>query len=330
MLRVGIAGLGAISGTHIEAIEKMADAKIVAVCDRDEEKSKKLPAVTFYHEIEMMLEQQELDCLHICLPHHHHVPAALKAAQKGISVLLEKPAGLNSRDWKPLIGAEAQYGMKLGLCLQNRYNRTTQAVLKILKQQEYGKLKGCKAVVTWNRTANYYDKDPWRGKLSQAGGGVMLSQSIHTIDLLCLFCGKAEWVKGFAGNLLLEEIEVEDTACAHIHFKNGISSIFYGSVTHCTNSSIELEIVCEDAVLLIKNNELRLLRNHQEMLLERDVLKPGQKDYYGSSHDVAIRNFYNELLYGNGSYVNLNQAAEVSYIIDAIMESARGQCRVYI
>lgn len=328
VLKVGIIGLGVISHTHIEAIMKMEDAEIMAVCDCNPDKKQNISGTRFYEKLDDILQKESLDCLHICLPHHLHVPAAIQAAKHGISIFMEKPAGLDSRDLKPLLSLEETYGVKLAICLQNRYNATTQAVKEILRRETYGKLKGCKAIVTWNRVHGYYNTDLWRGRLKEAGGGVMLSQAIHTLDLLCEFCGKIDWVKGFTGNLLLESIEVEDTACAHIQFQNGTGGIFYGSVTHCNDSSIEIEIVLEGAILRIRNNELRLLQNHEEVVLAADDLNSG-KDYYGSSHYQAIRAFYDELMYGNGSYVGIRDTTQVIALIDGIIESSQKGHRIY-
>lgn len=327
MLKVGIAGLGVISHMHMEAISKMEDAEITAVCDCNPDKKQQVPGMKFYENLDDMLNEP-LDCLHICLPHYLHVPTAIQAAQHGISIFMEKPAGLDSQNLNPLISLEETYGVKLAVCLQNRYNNTTQMMKEILQRGTYGKLKGCKAIVTWNRVHGYYDKDLWRGRLREAGGGVMLSQAIHTLELMCEFCGDIGWVKGFTGNLLLENIEVEDTACAHIQFKSGTSGIFYGSVTHCNNSSIEMEIVLEEAVLQIKNNELRSLQNHEEKVIAADNLSSDGKDYYGSSHCQAIRAFYNELMYGNGSYVSIGDTLRVSKLIDGIIDSSQKGRRV--
>lgn len=330
MLRIGIAGLGVISGIHLEAIGRLSEqAAVTAVCDIDPGKREKVPGAAFYTDLETMLKEEELDCIHICLPHHLHVPAAKLAARYGINVFLEKPAGLNTPDVEKLLADSSTEPVKIGVCLQNRYNNTTRKLLEILENSTYGALKGCKAIVTWDRTKDYYTKDPWRGKLAESGGGVMLSQAIHTMDLLELFCGTPVWVKGMAGNMLLEEIEVEDTACAHMAFENGASAVFYGTVTHCSNSSIELEIVTENAVFYIKNNRLILLENHRETVLAEDSILPGGKDYYGYSHYNAIREFYLELEGRGGSHVSLQEAVKVNVLIDKIMESAKSGRKVY-
>lgn len=329
MLRIGIAGLGVISTVHLEAISRIEEAEVAAVCDIDSRKKDKVPGAAFYTDLETMLRNENLDCLHICLPHYLHVPAVILAARFGVSVFVEKPAGIDTKDVEKLMADTGIEKVNVGVCLQNRYNNTTKKMLEILEQGTYGKLKGCKAIVTWDRTGDYYTKDPWRGKRSQSGGGVMLSQAIHTLDLLELFCGNPVWVKGLSGNMLLEEIEVEDTACAHIAFEDGISAVFYGTVTHCSNSSIELEIVTENAVFYIKNNRLILLENHKETVLAEDSILPGGKDYYGYSHYNAIREFYQELEGKDGSHISLDEAVKVNRLIDGIIKSGKKGERIY-
>ena len=329
MLRIGIAGLGVISAVHLEAIGSMENAVVTAVCDMDLKKKEIVPDAVFYTQLETMLQCEKLDALHICLPHHLHVPAAMLAVSYDVNVFVEKPAGLNTKDVERFIENLNRINVKIGVCLQNRYNNTTIKMLEILKHGNHGKLKGCKAIVTWDRTKNYYTKDPWRGKMDKSGGGVMLSQAIHTLDLLQLFCGTPVWVKGMAGNMLLEDIEVEDTACAHIAFENGTSAVFYGTVTHCSNSSIELEIVTENSVFVIKNNKLICMENNKETVLAEDRILLGKKDYYGYSHYNAIREFYLELEGKGGSYISLLEAIRVNVLIDSIIQSANSGVKVY-
>lgn len=328
MLRVGIVGLGVISEIHIDAVMRLHNlADLVAVCDCLPEKQKCVPEVPFYTDLETMLKEEKLDCLHICLPHYLHGWAARIAAKYHVNVFMEKPAGFHAEDVYEL--EKELREIQVGVCLQNRYNITTKKALEILQKETYGRLKGCKAVVTWDRRYHYYDKDPWRGKRNEAGGGVMLSQAIHTMDLMCLFCGKVQWVKGMIGNLFLENIEVEDTACAHIQFENQVSGIFYGSVTHCHNSSIELELLLEQGTLTIKENRLTFHQNGKEIILAEDKELSNGKKYYGAGHYCAIKEYY-EMLEGiGGSGISLNQAAVVNELIDAIQESAREKQKVY-
>lgn len=330
MLKIGIVGLGAVSATHIKVIKGLSSlAALTAVCDCNAAKGEKVPGIHFYTELEEMLKNESLDCLHICLPHDLHVWAAQLAAENGVNVFLEKPAGLNWKEVRSLKANPLLEKVKLGVCLQNRYNPTTVKALELVRTHRFGRLKGIKVILTWDRRTNYYDKDLWRGLLSRAGGGVMLSQAIHVLDLMCLLGGQPEWVKGLIGNLYLEDIEVEDTACAHIQFQNGVNGIFYGTVTHCANSSVELEAVMENGILNIKDNRLILKQGKDETLVAEDDFEGGDKAYYGCSHYQAIRSYYEELLGMGGSHISLEDAKTVSILIDQIIQSAREERKVF-
>ena len=330
MLRIGIAGLGVISEVHRKAIGSLqGEAEVTAVCDCDIRKKEKALETVFYTDLAQMLKNESLDCLHICLPHHLHVPAAKLAASMGVSVFMEKPAGLNTEDIDALLQNEDLNHIHLGVCFQHRYDASVQKMLKILEEGSYGKLLGCKAAVTWNRTGDYYNRDPWRGKKAEAGGGVMLSQAVHTMDLMELFCGKPVWTKGMAGNLLLEDIEVEDTACSFTMFEKDVHGVFYGTVTHCRNSSAELEVTTEKGTFFLRNDKLTVLKDGQESVLAEDHAEGGGKDYYGYSHSRAIREFYHMLAGSGGFCISLREARKVSVLIDKIQESAKTGKRVY-
>lgn len=328
MLKIAIIGLGVISVAHIDAIQHQPDVELVAVCDIDPGKKNLVPSARFYTDIEIMCENEQIDCAHVCLPHHLHVPVALQLAKHGIHVFLEKPAGLNAEDAARLLTAEEIYGVKIGICLQNRYNNTTQYLRKLIEKGTYGRLIGMRAMVAWDRRENYYDKDPWRGKTDQAGGGVMLSQAIHTLDLLCLFGGQVEWVSGLSGNLLLEEIEVEDTAAGYIRYTNGAGAIFYTTVTHCKNDSIEIELVFEkktlhlDDLLLVEKSDSGSI-----LLAENDRIVRG-KNYYGAGHTKAIAAFYRSIVHGTVEYITVEEAMRSIKLIDAVLQSAKTKARV--
>ena len=324
-LRVGVAGLGVISAVHLEAIQNLETAQLVAVCDQDPAKKANAGPVPFYTDLKEMLQHGALDVLHICLPHHLHVPAILLAGEFGVHAFVEKPVGLHLADIKKLEGI----AIKVGVCLQNRYNPTTLKLREVLDQQIYGPLKGSKAVVTWNRGQEYYGKDPWRGTLSEAGGGAMLSQAIHTLDLMYLVGGPVKWVKSLAGNLLREEIEVEDTACAQMVFENGTQGIFYGTVTHCFNSAIEVEIVCEKGVLKVQDGRLVGYGAGGLEVLAQDEAPIGRKSYYGISHQEAIRKFYGAVIDDTNDYITIEEATWSVAICQEVMASSKSGKRQY-
>lgn len=322
MLKIAVAGLGAISGVHLGAIAQIPQARLQAVCDIDSAKKEKAPGVPFYTDMETMLREVKPDILHICLPHMLHVPAAKLAAKYGVHVFMEKPPALHVRQLHELDGLEQSAGIKIGVCLQNRYNNTTKELQRRLASGETGKIQGCKAILTWNRPKEYYTKDPWRGLWEQAGGGMMLSQAIHTLDLMTLFCGPARAVQGFTANLVHPDIQVEDTAVAQIEFEGNVRGLFYGSVGYSSDAAVELELDCEKAVYRISDGRLWQTSPAGQILLAQDVLEHGGKSYYGNGHLEAIQRFYRSVEQHERDYITLEDAAACMALIDGVNQSA--------
>lgn len=328
MLKAAVAGLGAISHVHLDTIARTPNAELVAVCDCKPEKKDVVQDVPFYTDLETMLDVEKPDVLHICLPHHLHVLVAKMAAARGIHVFMEKPPALDCEELKQLYDLEEKTGVKLGICLQNRYNNTTQEMKRQLESGEAGAIRGCKAVLTWNRPIGYYEKDPWRGKWNEAGGGVMLSQAIHTLDLMTVFCGNPVTVSGKVGNLSLPQIGVEDSAMAQIEFENQVRGLFYGSVGYTRDAAIELEIACERAVYRITDGKLWQIQETEQVLLAQDTPVRSGKSYYGSGHLEAVRRFYRAVEDNTRDYITVQESRACMELIDGVNRSSREGCAI--
>lgn len=324
MLKVAVIGLGDVSKIHIPAIQANPNVELVAVCDIDETLKTDVPDVKFYTDYHDMLEQEELDCVHICLPHHLHYPVTKDCVEKGIHVFQEKPIGLNSAEGEALVKLEEGHkDVKLCICFQNRYNETFEKLYEIVQSGQYGKIMGIKGLVTWFRPKDYYEVKPWRGQMATAGGGVMINQSIHTLDLMQLLGGEIKEIRGSVDNLLDYGIEVEDTAVATIKFKNGATGLFFATNSNFGNSSVELQVVFENEKFTIKDSILtRLNENgHKERMIEDSKL-PGSKFYYGASHSKLINHFYSCIENNSDDYVHAKDALPSIKIIDAIRKSS--------
>lgn len=326
MFRTGIIGLGTVSRTHRNALSYVTDTKLAAVCDIRPEKAQELPeGVHFYTDYEEMLENEDLDAVHICLPHYLHYEAARACARRGISVLCEKPSTMNGEQLRQMKTLEKEYDFRLAICLQNRLNPTFLKMKEMIESGQCGRLLGLKAVAVWSRDQAYYDQAPWRGTMSQAGGGCMINQAIHTLDQMQVLGGKVQAVRGMIGNLSEMKIEVEDTAAAHVTFENGVTGTFLGTITYVKNSSIELQAVCEKGTLTIKDYGLWYAeadRENEKTLLVKDRRLPGAKTYYGSSHVELIRDFYGNLAGKGGSWVTISEEGEVILLIEGIRRSS--------
>lgn len=325
MVRVAIIGLGDIAKIHIQAIQNNKNAQLVAVCDIDSTHANDVSQTTFYTDYNEMLEKESLDCIHICLPHYLHYPVTKACVEAGVNVFQEKPVALDYKEAVKLVELEEQNpDIKICICLQNRLNETFEALIEMINSKKYGDVTGIKGIVTWYRPKQYYDVKPWRGKMAYAGGGAMINQSIHTLDLMQLIGGKVSAIKGHIDNLIDFDIEVEDTAIANIDFENGVRGLYYATTTYTANSSVEFEVLTEQARFNIKDSILTLIDEAgEEIKVIEDTKMLGTKFYYGASHAKLINYFYNVLETGSEDYIHVKDAIPSIHMIDMIRTSSK-------
>ena len=166
MMKAAIVGFGTISIVHIDAIASNPGMELVAICDINEDLAAKVPAgVKFYTDYKKMCEEVKPDVVHNLLPHYLHYPVTKELVEMGFNVFCEKPIALNTKEAEQFCALEkAHPEVKIGVCLQNRMNETTEALKAIIDSGEYGKIVGIRGFVPWRRGKEYYDAQPWRGK----------------------------------------------------------------------------------------------------------------------------------------------------------------------
>lgn len=324
-LRVGVIGLGDVSMIHLHSIKSSEKAELVAVCDIDETKSSLIENVNFYTDYIEMIQKEQLDCVHICLPHYLHYPVTKDVANLGVNVLLEKPLCLDTEEAEKFIELSDSTDTNICICLQNRYNNTVENLKEIINSDVYGKVIGIKGLVTWNRPKEYYTVKPWRGKMDLAGGGVMINQAVHTLDLMQLLGGKIESIKGNVDNFLDYDIEVEDTANAIINFENGAKGVFFATIANATNSSVEIEVVLEKGMFSIKDSKLYRHIEGEFIEIAEDERLSGSKHYYGASHGKLINKYYDCLMNNTKDYVHIKDAIPSIKMIDLIRKSSESR-----
>lgn len=325
MKRVGIIGLGTISEIHIRALEAVEGVRICAACDIDETKKNKLgDGVPFYRSYRELFAAEKPDCVHLCLPHYLHFPAAKAAVEAGIHVFCEKPVAVNLEEGLAFAALEeSRPELHLGICLQNRKNETVEMLREVILSGQYGKLKGIRGFVPWMRDKQYYEEAPWRGKWETAGSGVMLNQAIHTLDLMYFLGGEVESLKAMAGQLLDFGLEVEDTVAARLRYKNGMTGLFVATNANFENESVSIRVSLEKGDFLLQDNYLfQLGENGSRTVLEEDRRVTGTKFYYGASHEKTIREFYRALEDGTQDYIHVKDALPGMRLVDAIFKSA--------
>lgn len=243
-ITTAVVGIGDISAVHLAAIAGNPRVRLVGVCDVDPERAAQASerlGVPGFTDHQSLFDAVHPQVVHVTTPHHQHVPVALDAIEAGVHVLTEKPVGHTVAEAEELAERARTASVKVGLVLQNRYNPTSVAVRDALASGVLGPIAGGRASVWWSRPAPYYAAAPWRGRWSEGGGGALINQAIHTLDLLLWFLGDPVTVRGKAANLAADTIEVEDNATIVIDHEGGPRSVFFATNSHHTNAAVELE-----------------------------------------------------------------------------------------
>jgi UDP-N-acetyl-2-amino-2-deoxyglucuronate dehydrogenase len=296
-----VIGCGTISVVHLGAITSLDGVDLVGVCDTDADRAAAVGrtyGVPWFKDHAELLATVRPQVVHICTPHNEHVPVAIDALDAGVAVLLEKPVGHTVAEAERLIAANRRNpDVKVGVCLQNRYNTSVQTARALLRTGELGRVLGASATLLWHRDPAYYEARPWRGRVRESGGGVLINQAIHTLDLLQWLLGDVVEVHGYTGRHALDGVvDVEDTASVLLDHANGARSVLFATVTNITDAPVTLEIVTERAVLVIRGDltVTYLDDGRTETVAERRV-DTGGKAYWGASHELLIADFYRTL-----------------------------------
>ncbi|GAA0181385.1 Gfo/Idh/MocA family oxidoreductase [Clostridium sediminicola] len=322
MLRTGVIGCGVISLVHIPIIINNKNTKLVCVSDIDTNKLKELEEkhqCKGYQDYKTMIDEENLDVVHICTPHYLHKEMIIYALEKGVNVLCEKPVVMNMKEASQVEKVLEKSSTKLGVVLQNRLNPTSIILKKYVDEKTLGEVKGIRAFVNWYRPAGYYTESDWRGKYATEGGGVLINQAIHTLDLMQWLGGEIEWVEGSHNTRLLRDyIEVEDTAEAILKYSNGAIGLFYATNCYVDNRPVEIEVLFEEGALRLINNALYLQKEKSFELLAKEQVTKSVKNYFGISHGKLIQNFYNAVLNDTDNYVSFNEGIKVLKLIEEI------------
>ena len=223
-LKTGLVGCGKVGDFHAKAFAALPNSEFTAVCDNNLERAKEFAArygVKAYDNLETMIKECGLDIVSICTPHPLHANPAVLAADCGCNVLIEKPLASTLEDCDRIIEAGDRNNVTIGTMVQRRFYRPCMRIKQAIDDGKLGKpVLGMVTMLGW-RDKKYYDSDPWRGSWEGEGGGVMVNQAPHQIDLLQWYMGEVDEIYGIWKNLNHPYIEVEDTAVAVIKFKNG-------------------------------------------------------------------------------------------------------------
>lgn len=325
-LKCAVIGCGGIAQVHAGVLARQESARLLAFADIRPERAKALAEKyggNAYDSIEALLDQERPQVLHLCTPHYLHTPMAKMAAERGIHVFSEKPPVISPAQWEEFQALGEK--VRVGVCFQNRYNPSVAFCRELLESGRAGKILGARGFVTWRREAPYYTESGWRGSLATEGGGALINQAVHTLDLMACFLGPGEVLGASLANRHLKGVvEVEDTLEATLDF-NGARGLFYAATSYCTDAPIIFELECENATLRLEGE--RFTRFWRDGSIEREdftAAAPG-KAYWGSSHRRCIEDFYRCVQSGERFMNDLSGVGDtVELMLDIYEEARRG------
>lgn len=279
-IKFGIIGTGNIAKFHAEAIRAAEGAVLTAVCDKVPERADTFAeemGVAAEYDLKTFLDRDDIDAVTIATPSGAHADVAIPAARAGKHILCEKPLEINVDRVNQIITACEENNVTLACVFQSRLNKNVQQIRKAIKSGRFGKLVLASAQVHWFRSQEYYDSGKWRGTWQFDGGGALMNQSIHIIDLLVYLVGQPELVYAFTNTLTHTDIEVEDTSAAVIKFANGAMGTIEASTSCAPGFPRRLEISGETGSVVLEDDRLTRWSFVESLPEDEKILLDGTK-----------------------------------------------------
>ncbi len=336
--RFGVIGAGLAADLHARAISDIPRARLIGFCDGGSGRAKKLAHLyrcQAFSNYEEMLNSDQVDVVSIATPSGLHMEPSVAAAKAGKHVLCEKPLEISLERIDAMIKAHQTGGTVLGGIFQNRFNDCVTPLRKAIDAGRFGTITYAGAYVPWWRSDQYYT-DSWHGTWKLDGGGALMNQSIHMVDMLCDLVGPVELVHGFVGTLGHKQIATEDTATAVLRFGNGALGIIYGTTASYPGQLKRFEITGTKGTVVCLEDSFTVWQFAEEKSQDEQIRKRfsrvetagGAADPGAISHENHTRNFkafIDALASGEDFCINASQARKAVQVVLAIYESAAEQ-----
>lgn len=275
-VRIGIIGMGSMGCKYAEMIIKgqapgLELAAVTRINKNDAERIRKLlpESVPVFYDETGLLAYDKLDAVLIATPHYAHERHAIMAMQKGLHVLCDKPIGVYTKQARNIIEEFHRHDLIFSMMFNQRTNPVFVKIKEIVESGKYGAIKRVNWIITdWYRPEAYYKSSAWRATWEKEGGGVLLNQCPHNLDLLQWICGMPTKITAFCHEGKYHDIEVEDEVTAYMEFPNGATGVFVASTGEGAGTN-RLEIVMDNARLVYEDGELRLFVLKEDELTYR-------------------------------------------------------------
>lgn len=345
-LRTAIIGCGNVADFHAKAFTNLANIDFVSVCNYEIKGAQDFAVkygVNAYDSINKMVRQEKIDVVSVCTPHPTHAQVSVEAIKSGAHVLIEKPMASTLEDCDAILSASEEEKKTVGVVSQRRFYRPCMRIKRAIEQGKIGKpALGTVHMLGW-RDRSYYQSDEWRGTWNGEGGGVLVNQAPHQLDLLLWYMGEIDEVYGIWSNLNHSDIEVEDTAVAVIKFKNGgLGNIvvsnsqnpaLYGKVHIHGKNGASIGVQTDGGAMFIAGkstiteppyNDLWTISEESQML---EVWKKEDSDFFNSVdsmyyyHELQIKDFIDAIYNSSVPLVDGYEGRKTVELFSAIYES---------
>jgi predicted dehydrogenase len=289
-IRFGIVGPGSIAHVHSIAITQ-AGAELVAVYGRNEKKAKGFAlqhGIQAFTDLEAFLSCNDIDAITIATASGTHLEIGAQAARQGKHILCEKPLEVTPQRADELIKVCAENNVRLGIFFQARFDESTRLAKEAIASGRLGKILLASCQMRWYRSQEYYDSADWRGTWSLDGGGCLMNQGIHTIDLLLHLVGNPAVVSALQGPVIHQRIEVEDNLCAVVRFQNGAIGTIEASTSCSPGFPRRVEISGEKGTIGIEGNRIVRWDFDEKHPEDKEKLTTGNIDIGGAADPTAI------------------------------------------
>ncbi|MEJ1179511.1 MULTISPECIES: Gfo/Idh/MocA family protein [unclassified Pseudarthrobacter] len=285
-LKIAITGCGVIGRTHAVALQEFPETSIVALIDALPDAADSLadfieasgrPRPTVHTSIEEALGATDIDLVALATPSGLHIQQSLEVLAAGKHVVIEKPLDVDlsrAQEIEAAANEAARSGVVASVISQHRFDQASVAVADAVAKGRFGRLTSAIASVAWWRGQNYYDSGDWRGTWSMDGGGALMNQGVHTVDLLLWFLGRPVEIHAHTARLAHERIEVEDTAVATVTFENGGLAVLHATTAAYPGLTVRVQLMGSEGSAVVDNDQLQYFH---------------AKDAGGASSDMGLQ-----------------------------------------
>ena len=336
--RVAIIGLGMVAGLHVQAVNSLSGFQVYGLFSRDESKTqdfaeKYAKGAKIFKQFDELCDDEEIDLVLLLTPPNARLDYVEALTKAGKPLIVEKPLERNFDRAQNIVEQGKIHKSPIGVFLQHRKRPSIEALKKLIDQKRLGTIATVEVRIPWWREQHYYDQDG-RGTWARDGGGVLITQAIHTLDIMLLLCGPVKEVQGLIHTSALHKLEAEDFSGALLNFESGARGTLMASTTHYPGHKEEIILNCSEATVNISGADLKVFYHNGKIeSLETDSQTGSGSDPMDFSytwHANVIEQFWTQFTKNQQIEISAASALPVQQLIDAIVKSSKLEKKVTV